>query len=451
MSKPKKILRIICLAASVLLLAACGDSASSLFPAKTVKFQAGEVEIEGTTELTITLESGETALLDQLPELQKADFSGSACVDEIYQWAQAHPDVEVKYIITLTDGQVLPNSTESLDLSALTDSAVSDTLQALAYLPKLSAIQLGSERSDRSWDSVRAVEEACPKASVSYTFQLYGKKFSTADTTINLSHVPVDDNGAQVKQAMACMPDLVSVDMDSCGVSNEDMAAIRDAYPDVKVVWRVWFGENYSVRTDVERILASQPSRGGMLDSSNSEALKYCTEVKYIDVGHNETLDDISFVSYMPKLEVAILAMGCWSDATPLASCTELEYLEMQTTLCTDLSPLSGLKNLRHLNVAYIADLEDISPLYSLTELERLWVGSYNKVPHEQIEQMRAAAPNCEVNDTVYVDPTGGRWRYVDYNDAAYVFILHPRYEKLREQFGYTDADFSFYWNDPLY
>ena len=451
MSKLKKILCIICLAASFLLLAACGDSASSLLPAKTVKFQAGEVEIEGTTDLTITLESGETALLDQLPELQKADFSGSACVDEIYQWAQAHPDVKVKYTVMLPDGQVLSNSVQSLDLSALTDSAVSDTLQALAYLPKVNDIQLGSERSDLGWDSVRAVMDACPNASVSYTFWLYGKEFSTVDTTINLSHIPVDDDGAQVKQAMACMPNLVSVDMDSCGVSNEDMAAIRDAYPDVKVIWRVWFGDAYSVRTDVERILASQPSVGGMLDSSNSEALKYCTDVKYLDLGHNDALDDISFVAYMPKLEVAILAMDNWSDATPLASCTELEYLEMQTTLCTDLSPLSGLKNLRHLDIAYIVDLEDISPLYSLTELERLWVGSNNRVPKEQIEQMRAAAPNCEVNDTVYDDPTGGRWRYVDYNDKAYIFILHPRYEKLREQFGYTSADFSFYWNDPLY
>lgn len=89
MSKLKKILSIIGLAAAFLLLAACGDPASSLFPAKTVKFQAGAVEIEGTTDLTITLESGETALLDQLPELQKADFSGSACVDEIYQWARS--------------------------------------------------------------------------------------------------------------------------------------------------------------------------------------------------------------------------------------------------------------------------------------------------------------------------------------------------------------------------
>lgn len=451
MTKLKKILCIICLAASFLLLAACGDSVSSLLPAKTVKFQAGAVEIEGTTDLTITLESGETALLDQLPELQKADFSGSSFVDEIYQWAQAHPDVKVKYTVTLPDGQVLSNSEQNLDLSALTDSAVDGTVQVLAYLPKVSSIQLGSERSDLGWDSVRAIMDACPDASVSYTFWLYDKEFSTVDTTINLSHIPVEDGGAQVMQAMACMPDLVSVDMDSCGVSNEDMAAIRDAYPDVKVVWRVWFGDAYSVRTDVERILASQPSVGGMLDRYNSEALKYCTDVKYLDVGHNDALDDISFVAYMPKLEVAILAMDNWSDATPLASCTELEYLEMQTTLCTDLSPLSGLKKLRHLDIAYIVDLDDISPLYSLTELERLWVGCYNHVPKEQIDEMRAAAPNCEVNDTVYDDPTGGRWRYVDYNDKAYIFILHPRYEKLREQFGYTSADFSFYWNDPLY
>ncbi len=451
MRKMKKILCIICLAASFLLLAACGDSASSIFSAKNVKFQAGSVPIEGTTDLTITLESGETALLDQLPELQKADFSGSDCVDEIYQWAQAHPNVKVKYTVTLPDGQVVSNSEQNLDLSMLTDSAVSDTVQALAYLPKLSSIQLGSERNELGWASVRAIMDACPNASVSYSFQLYGKEFSTVDTTINLSHIPVEDGGAQVMQAMACMPNLVSVDMDSCGVSNEDMAAIRDTYPDVKVIWRVWFGDAYSVRTDVERILASQPSVGGMLTRDNTEALKYCTDVKYLDIGHNEELDDISFVAYMTKLEVAILAMDYWSDATPLANCTELEYLEMQTTLCTDLTPLSGLKNLRHLNVAYIPDLEDISPLYSLTGLERLWVGCYNHVPHEQIEQMRAAAPNCEVNDTVYDDPTGGRWRYVDYNPDAYVFILHPRYIELREQFGYTKADFSFCWNDPLY
>lgn len=51
--------------------------------------------------------------------------------------------------------------------------------------------------------------------------------------------------------------------MDSCGVSDEEMAAIRDDFPDVNVVWRIWFGTGYSVRTDVEKILASQPQRAG--------------------------------------------------------------------------------------------------------------------------------------------------------------------------------------------
>jgi hypothetical protein len=297
------------------------------------------------------------------------------------------------------------------------------------------------------------LQQACPEANIRYNFTLYGKEVELQNTQLNLSHIPVEDNGYALRQAMAHMPQLTYLDMDSCGVPNEDMAAIRDEFPNVKVVCRIWFGSNlnYSVRTDVERILASKSSVGGFVYGEYAEPLKYCTEVKYLDLGHNPLMTDISFVSYMPKLEVAILAMGGWSDASPLANCENLEYLEMQTTLCTDLSPLANLKNLRHLNIAYNFDLCDISPLYGLTELERLWIGCINPVPAEQVAQMQAAAPNCEINTEVYIDPTGGRWRYVDYNELAYFFILHPRYELLREQFGnYAPDAFSYYWNDPL-
>ena len=40
--------------------------------------------------------------------------------------------------------------------------------------------------------------------------------------------------------------------------------------------------------------------------------------------------------------------------------------------------------------MAYIPDLEDISPLYGLTQLERLWIGCNNYVPQEQVAQMQA-------------------------------------------------------------
>ena len=255
-----------------------------------------------------------------------------------------------------------------------------------------------------------------------------------------------------LRAAIDHMPQLTYVDLDSSGVPNEEMAKLRDDYPGIKIVWRVWFGSElaYSVRTDTEMILASKPTAAGFIDEVNGADLKYCTEVKYLDLGHNATLRDISFVEYMPKLEVLIVAMSKWSDATPLASCKNLEYLEMQTTNCTDLSPLSGLENLRHLNIACITGLEDISPLYSLTKLERLWLGCMNGVPAEQVEQMRKAAPDCEINTTVYDDPTGGGWRY-GYHPEGYMFSA-PRYILLRLQFNdYKASAFSFYWNDPLY
>ena len=415
-------------------------------------FSAGEFDPETTSELAIVLHPGETELLAQLPALSSADFSGSECVEEIYNWAAQNPQVAVKYTVSLPGGTVLDNSAKSLDLSALSGVDVSVAADMLRFLPELESIELGYERDGLGWDAVSKLEQNAPNAAINYVFTLYGYEFSLQDTEINLSHVPVEDNGAAVMEAMAYMPKLSSLDMDSCGVSNEDMAAIRDAYPDVKVVWRIWFGDNYSVRTDVERILASAPSKGGMLTGDNTDVLKYCTEVKYLDMGHNDELWDIDFVAYMPKLEVAVLAMACWSDASPLANCKNLEYLEIQTTNVTDLSPLSGLENLRHLNIAYNRELSDISPLYSLTGLERLWIGCINPVPPEQIEAMQAAAPNCEINVEVYEDPTGGRWRYVDYNELAYMYIYHDRYIQLRETFGdYASECFSFYWNDPLY
>jgi len=142
--------------------------------------------------------------------------------------------------------------------------------------------------------------------------------------------------------------------------------------------------------------------------------------------------------------------MAKWSDATPLASCPNLEYLEIQTTNCTDLSPLSGLKNLRHINLGFIPALEDISPLYELTELERLWLGSNNGVPQEQVEEMQRRAPNCRINTETYDDPTGGGWRY-GYHPEGYMYS-EPRYILLRLQFNdYKYSEYSFYWNDPLY
>jgi len=449
MTLKKTVIYLLALLCLCVFLTGCGaePAAEKIEPVRFANAPELEVD-ESTAQLTVVLQSGETQLLDRLPSLESCDFSGSECLDEISLWAENHPDVDVYYTVSLPDGTVLDTRSKSADLSQMSGADIRKAAETLGCLPRLSSINLGKERSSVSWEDIGVLQEACPEANCKFAFTLYGKDIDLQNTQINLSHIPVEDGGAAVREVMAYMPNLTYLDMDSCGVSNEDMAAIRDAYPDIKVVWRIWFGDrlSYSVRTDVERILASKSSVGGFVYGEYAEPLKYCTEVKYLDLGHNPLMTDISFVSYMPKLEVAILAMGGWSDASPLASCPELEYLEMQTTQCTDLSPLSGLKKLRHLNIASIPSLTDISPLYALTELERLWLGSNNMVSWEQVDQMQKAAPNCEINTSVYDDPTGEQWRYNGEGTWNY------RYYVLRKQFdGYESSAFSFTWNDPLY
>lgn len=502
---------VIVTAAALLLLTGC---------TKNIKI-GGEKFSEDSAEISAVVSAEEIDRLDLFPALKSADLSGSTCYEEILRWAQAHPDVDVRFTLTFPDGTTADNDAQSLalgglnsadipevtrllgcmsgleqlslngsaltcadvktladafpsvemsysfeflgqtvdyncetlSLTALTSPDVQTAAETLAQLPYLKEVDLGSEStSSLSWADIALLENACPNVAFDYDFTLYGLPFSLSAEEMDLNHIPIADEGALVAGIVACMPNLKYLDMDSCGVSSEAMAAIRDANPDVTVVWRVWFGDAYSVRTDVERILASNPTTGGNLTAKNTVELKYCTKVKYMDIGHNEVLGDISFVQYMPDLEVLIAAMDGITDISPLSACTNLEYLEIQTNSISDISPLAPLVNLKHLNMARNGNITVLSPLFGMTKLERLWLGASSSYPQEQIEQIRAIVPECNINTYVYNDPTEGGWRYTGSNPNPEVYELykHERYEKLLEQFdNYDRSAYSFYWNDP--
>ena len=333
----------------------------------------------------------------------------------------------------------LSASGTGLDLTGISSSDVSAAREFIKKHPEIKTVSLGNdELTHLTWGEIRRLQKAAPDAKFLYSFHLYEKEFSLDDKEMDLNHITMYDNGDLVRQVIACMPNLRYLDMDQCNVDNEHMEKIRDEFPDIKVVWRIWFGSNYSVRTDVKKILASMPSVGGNLQISNTRALKYCTEVKYLDIGHNEELQDISFTAYMPDLEVAIFAMLNVKDISPLANCTKLEYLELQTNKITDLSPLKNLTGLHHLNIGYNFELTDITPLYGMTELERLWIGRFTPIPEDQVREMQRRAPGCVI-DLEATDPHAG-WRYGN-----------ERYDLLVKQFGYDTQDYSFPWKDPLF
>ena len=355
-------------------------------------------------------------------------------------------------------GNEYPSDTKELDLSGQDRGAILSAVDSLRQFSALERRALGDESKGLSWEDIAAIHDAAPGAALDYAFTLYGTQQNLANETLNLWHVPVDDRGAAVTAVLPYMTRCTYLDMDSCGVSKEDMDAIRQAFPAVNVVWRVNF-KGYSVRTDVERILASRPSVAGELHDEDAVVLKYCNGCRYLDLGHNESLTNIEFVRGMPKLEVAVIAMNPISDLSPLLDCPHLEYLETQTTSVTDLTPLSQLKELRHLNIGQLPGLTDISPLYELPDLMRLWIGCITPISADQVAKMREIAPDCEINTEV-TDPTTGNWRVTGYIRVSLPLysdvdfeqeVLHPRYYRLQEQFGYQEQDFAFARNDPLY
>lgn len=496
----------------MLLLGACTPKLSFSGSAEPVRADV--------TELTVVLAEGETSLLDQLPELRRADLRGSRCYDEIIAWAEAHPDVEVLYSIALPngaeltpdavtadltglapediaeatalfrylprlsalilepgvfspaqvtellcggkytteysfelDGQQVDYYADYLDLSRLSPAAVSKAAELLPQLPKLWGASLGYQgQSALSMADVAALVKACPNVKFDYSFYVYGIPADLNDRRLDLHHIPVTDGGAELLAAAECMRGLKWVDMDSCGLSTEQMLYLQQLLPDTRLVWRVSFGEKYSVRTDVEKILASQPSVGGYLSGKDVAALSCCVDVKYLDLGHNSYLSDISFVANMPELEVLIVAMDPITDISPLANCPKLEYLELQTNDClVDISALAHCPELAHLNIARCRNISDITALYGLEKLERLWLGSLNQVPAEQLEHFRQTHPDCEINTTVWGDPTSEGWRIDSVDPWTNKTYYHPRYELLLEQFGYLENAYSFYWLDPKY
>ena len=433
-------------------------------PEKTVRYTLtfpdgtvaeNDVEMLTLSSLTSADVPEVSRLLQYMTGIKYLSLEGSALsLQDVKALSDAYPGLDISYSFVFL-GQTVDYHASSLSLAGLASEDVKAAEEIISQLPELAKVDLGNENTTAlTWEEIAFLENACPKADFQYDFTLYGKSFSLNDKKMDLNHIPITDEGALVARVISCMPKLRYLDMDTCGVSGEAMAALRDAFPQIRVVWRIWFGEAYSVRTDVERILASNPTSGGNLTPKNTADLKYCTRVKYMDIGHNEILGDISFVQYMPELEVLIAAMDGLTDISPLSACTKLEYLEIQTNQqLTDISALAPLVNLKHLNMARNGGVTDLSPLFGMTKLERLWLGASSHYSPEQIGQIQANNPNCNINIYVYADPTEGGWRYTGSDPKVLwttVYILHERYEELLEQFDHYDRSaYSFYWNDP--
>ncbi|MDO5545795.1 MAG: hypothetical protein Q4F81_08230 [Eubacteriales bacterium] len=385
-------------------------------PTAPVETEATIAPDKEAESLTVVLAAGEIYTLNQYPNLKSVDLSGSTCYATILEYIQEHPKVDVTYTVDLggtsvsnkatsvvlepgsfsydsllENLQYLPNlttislpsvnltpeqidgilaaypeltldysvslfgqdvalTTTELDLTAMSDDQVDEACEKLGMLTALTNVNLSS---GLSMDSVARLQNAAPHVTFHYSFTLFGKTVNTADEEIIYKNQSIGNAGeADLRKALTILDNCSRFVLDNCGFDYEILAQVREDFRDgPKVVWRVYFGvdNRYNLLTDEDTLRAVYN-----VTDSTCGPMKYCEGVKYMDIGHNEYLTDLSFVSGMPELEVMI-ASGCAvTELVGFENCKKLTWLELAYCYkLKDIDCLSECESLTYLNLSY--------------------------------------------------------------------------------------------------
>ena len=282
---------------------------------------------------------------------------------------------------------------------------------------------------------------------------LKGKTFTCAADAaeIDLGDVAVPDTDADyaaLADFLRRLPGLKKVDMFSTEIRQNRLEALAAEFPQIRFGWTIVIpcknGNHldrtlHYLRTDDTAFSTRHNINCSSHDEHVWEVLKYCPGLLALDLGHNNTIRDVSFLNYVPRLRVLIFSFnknmrgpeGPPLDISPIGKMKDLEYLEICKSNIADISPLANCTKLVDLNLGtnHIADL---TPLYGLSSLRRLFICGCNSYggrpfPADKTEELRQHIPDCDVdNKTVNL---GGSWR------------RHSHYDTLAAMFSYQTEE----------
>lgn len=376
---------------------------------------------------------------DYLQNIETIDLGEAALLgDVLTALAEAFPHAQLIYKAVSMLGEAYPADLTALELTGLSSQALQYAADGLPWLTQLEQLTVTpSEGTVFTAEDAALLAAAVPDAEVALTFDLFGQTVSTDMERIEYFKADIGgDAGLDViRSIMPIMDKLTYLKLDWCGTTDEATAALRDELADrCKVVWRVFLTDEYNALTDTYKIWAQF-----MLYGEDVECLKYCTEVRYIDMGHSY-VDNCEFVKYMPYLDTLILADSWLKDLEPLRTCENLTYLEVFSSKVTDISPLADLEQLQYLNISN-CKITDISPLYELDNLIIVNCTMAN-IDDEQIATFKELHPDTKCTFNWWKSPTEFLWRYGPTPEG---YRRTPRYALLREQIGYDTKDYSRY------
>ena len=415
-----------------------------------------------STELNFSGQSLETPeALVRFPHLKKLDLRGTSLTPAQFDTIrQAHPDCEILWDVPF-QGRTYSSDRRNLTITTLSD----EDLAMLAYFPNLQYI---NAEGCRDYENLLILHDLLPQCRLEYSIDILGTGYDHGSThlflpgqdldtlstllpcfpdlrsvtlvdptatpeqidafrrshpdldinwQLNLGGVTVDESTTtldltgvpltveEVHRLIAYFPNLTYLDLSDSGISNEDMAVLRDSYDHVKIVWTVSIGRYLRVKTDITWFM---PVKYGVyVTTPDLYNLRYCRDIVCLDIGHMD-VDNCDFVSFMPHLKYLLMADTEIYDLAPLSGLTELIYLELFLTEVTDYAPLLTLTSLEDLNLHYTYG--DPSIIAQMTWLKNLW---WNGMNWQELLILQEALPNTHF-EYACASSTGNGWRKLE-------------------------------------
>lgn len=211
---------------------------------------------------------------------------------------------------------------------------------------------------------------------------------------LDLSGHNLAELGIDLHQIFEMFPNLTRVNLCQTGFTNEEYAALQDAFPDIRMIWEiVW--HHWTFRTDVVAFSTLKTcAQSFFLYDEDAQYLRYCTDLVALDLGHNH-VHDWSFLQYMPNLKILIAVDNQVEDLSWIRYTPKLEYLEFFVGRITDLSFLQYTPNMVDLNISY-NPVSDASYLYNLPKLERLWM-EHTRISPGEFQKLQEAHPGATI------------------------------------------------------
>lgn len=365
-----------------------GLSFALRFGTKTYPDTVQELNVTGVTD-------GELELLQLLPELKTLHLKNpEADPETVAQLRSTYPKADISWEVEIA-GVSFPDDTKEVDLSAVLESSAAQTAAGTAA----------------------GTQTAVGAQTTAKTQTTTGTATGTQSTKETQSTAPaVTLNLEDLEKKMSYLSDAKQVFLGKCGLDNEELAALRERVRDsYKLVWTVQLGKKLTARTDDTTFMPVREHVYYFLDE-DAYNLRYCEDMLCVDVGHMG-LTNIDFVKGMPHLQILILAHnGQLQDISPISSCKELIFLELDWSAVKDFTPLVGCTSLEDLNIGLT--YPSVEPLMQMTWLKNLWM-----VDRGGAYQLSQALPDTKIVASADVT-VGAGWRNL------------PNYYKMRDMLG---------------